>query len=75
MHKILFFAIYKINTEYRVRAIENERFNPRKKLRTEKYLLKNLSSSDDLIFVHKERFIGSAKTIETAREIAKLSLA
>jgi len=69
------FAIYKINTEYRVRAIENERFNPRKKLRTEKYLLKNLSSSDDLIFVHKERFIGSAKTIETAREIAKLSLA
>ena len=75
---IVKFVIYKVDgkkdSEFRVKTLEKERFEPRKKLESETYLRSVLKNPDEMKFVHKALFIGSATTFETALEMALLSL-
>lgn len=61
--------VYKDNKNWRIRTISNES----KKLKDENYLKNNITHPEQLLFVHKAKFIASAETLETIEEIAKLS--
>jgi uncharacterized UPF0160 family protein len=69
-HKnIINWIIYKDNENWRIRTINYES----KKLKDEKYLRDNVNNKDEILFVHKAKFIASASTLETIVEIAELS--
>jgi len=61
------FLIYKDNNIWKIRNTFN------KHLKDELYVLEHLTNPDDLIFIHKMKFIGSCKSLETAIEIAEMS--
>jgi len=67
------FVIYPSNEQIRIRAIKIGSIL-RKPLLNQNILRSNIKNTDDLLFIHKNLFIGSFKTKETAIEVAKLSL-
>ena len=62
--------IYKDDKNWRIRTI----FRDSKKLKNEEFIRNNMKNSEDLIFVHKSNFLASAKTKDSIKDIAKLSL-
>ncbi len=62
--------IYKDDKNWRIRTI----FRDSKKLKNEEFIRNNMKNAEDLIFVHKSNFLASAKTKDSIKDIAKLSL-
>jgi len=68
------FVIYKNDNQWRIKTITTIGFNRRKSLLSYDELIDRVSNKDDLIFVHKAKFIASSKNLNCAMEVAKLSL-
>jgi uncharacterized UPF0160 family protein len=59
---------------WRVRTISEHNFTSRKNLLTDAQLNKTMTNPNELVFIHKNLFIGEATTLESAIEIATFSL-
>ncbi len=62
--------IYRDDKNWRIRTI----FRDSKKLKNEEFIRNNMKNAEDLIFVHKSNFLASAKTKDSIKDIAKLSI-
>jgi uncharacterized UPF0160 family protein len=71
--KQLKYIIYPSNNEWRIKTI-SFKFKARKNLLSYDELKKKVRNPDNLKFVHKALFIGSAKDLITAIEMATISL-
>lgn len=67
------FVIYECDNVWRIRAIQNIIFVSRKNLLPKEDLAKIIDNPDDIVFIHNKLFIGAAKTLQTAKDIAYLS--
>jgi uncharacterized UPF0160 family protein len=68
------FIVYKGNNSWNVRAISDQLFINRENLLPTEEMLKSVKVPDDIIFVHVKLFIAASKTIQTAIEMAIVSL-
>jgi uncharacterized UPF0160 family protein len=69
------FIIYpNSNQAWSVRTITDQFFKNRHDLLSPEKMLKHVSKPEEVVFVHNKLFIGSAKTLETALEMAVVSL-
>jgi len=69
------FIIYEsANKNWNVRTISDQLFQNRKNLLPLEHIKKEIKMPDDVIFVHNKLFIGASKTIETAIDMAIISL-
>lgn len=67
------YIIYPSGIQWRIKTISDRKIM-RRPLKSDVELKQRISNPSDLIFVHKALFIGGAKTLESAIEMAQYSL-
>ena len=70
------FLIFFLNNEFTIktRNKDNKKFSPICPILSENILREKLQHPEDIIFVHKGKFLAKSKTLETAIEIVELSV-